>query len=445
MRLKQRSAILASTAIAAVAAFAMPAAASAAKTVWVSTEAPSAPYNSCEHPGYDSIQEAINGSGSKIEVCDGTYREQLQIERPVTIFGNGARLEVPAVPQKSSTACDAASEAGDSLEDQDLISICTAGKVTINGLIVDAIWPGQPVGATESCAYNLYGILVGGGADLQLTESRVLGAAPTPINGCQYGVGVQVGMSYATPAQVGEAKLSQDIVEDYQKNGITVDGAGSQASIADVDVIGAGKTTAIAQNGIGVQLGAKASIAGATVSHNECENATCGPNPLTQYQAEGVYFYGSAAGSSVKSSTITENDTGVETFATAATEPTAPQVSVTGNTISKNRDEGVLVNQGWAKINDDSISNSNVGIEAIQIGEGPFAQAYGPRATASGDTITGMTEWAVAGDSDNTPGDKPGSISIKRSAISGNPGPTVAESVHTNNEAELPIITKKDT
>jgi hypothetical protein len=444
MRSKRRSAILTSVVIVACAAFALPAAASATKA-WVSSATPSAPFNSCSHPGYNSIQAAIDGSGTSIEVCGGTYQEQLHIERAVTIAGNGATVELPATPQKSETACDAASEAGDALEDQDLISICTTGTVKLNGLTLNAIWPGEPVGPSVSCGYNLYGILVGGGANLELTESTVTGAAPKVINGCQYGVGIQIGASYASPAQVGKAKLSQDIVKGYDKNGITVDGVGSQASITDVGVTGAGKTAVTAQNGIGVQFGAKASIKSSTIKRNECENETCGSNPLTDYQAEGVYFYGAAAGSSVKESFISENDAGVEAYDTAATEPATSQVKVLGDTIAGNRDEGVLLNQGWATVTGGTISNSKVGIEAIQVGEGPFVQAYGPKGTVSQVTITGMTEWAVAGDSDNTPGDLPGSITVKNSAISGNPGATVAESIHTNNEAKLPIVTIKDT
>jgi hypothetical protein len=444
MRLKRRSAILTSAMIAVVAAIVLPATASAKKTVWVSSAAPSAPYNNCSHPGYNSIQQAISDSTAAVEVCTGTYEEQLDIERPVTIIASQATVKVPVVSQKSVTACDAASEVGDGLEDQDLISICTPGRVNISGLTVDAIWSGEPVGPTASCAYNLYGILVGGGAELRLSESVVDGAAPAAINGCQYGVGVQVGMSYASPAQVGKARLSTDVISGYQKNGITVDGEGSSAKITEDRITGAGKTPLIAQNGIGVQLGAKATIATSVVKQNECEPPSCGPNPLTEYQAEGVYFYGAEAGSSVEGSFISENDAGVENLETAAIEPASSQVLIGSDTITKNRDEDVLLNQGWATVKGDEISDSKVGIAAIQIGEGVYAQPYGPKGTASGDTFSGLTEWAIAGDSDNAPGDKPGSISIKGSAISGNPGATVAESIHTDNEAQLPIITKHD-
>jgi hypothetical protein len=443
MTLKRRSAILLGTALATLAAFAPSALAS---TDWVSSATPSAPFDSCEHPGFDSIQSAITeGTGSKIEVCDGTYAEQLNIERPVKIKGNGAKIELPATPQKSETACDAASEAGDHLEDQDLISVCASGKVTINGITADAIWPGNPIEAGVSCAFNLYGILVGGGANLDLTESVVLGAAPATINGCQYGVGVQVGMSYALPEQPGKATLKDDTIKDYQKNGVTVDGEGSVATIEDIGVSGAGPTAEIAQNGIGVQLGAKATINAVKVKLNECNNATCGPNPLADYQAEGVYFFGAARGSSVKNSLLSENDAGVEAFDTSASSPNKPQVTIGNNTITENRYEGVLINQGSTKVNGGDITDSKVGIEALQIGEGEFAQSFGPNATVTGVTISGMSEWAVEGDSDNAAGDKPGLIKVSKSEISGNPGPAPAESVTTNNPTGLPILLIEDT
>jgi hypothetical protein len=444
MRFRRWTASLGGAAVAALlwlGAFALPA--SAAKSVaWVASGVtPSAPFNSCADPKYSSIQEALSNAATEVEVCNGTYEEQLRVEHPVSIVGNGATVQLPAAPQKSETTCDAASEAGDGLEDQDLISICTPGLVKVTGLNVDAVWPGDPVGPSESCAFNLYGILVAGGADLQLHATTVVGAAPSSLNGCQYGVGIQIGMSYAVPAQAGTAKLTEDNISGYQKNGITVDGEGSSLKLQTVGVTGAGKTTVIAQNGIGVQLGAKAIIKGAIVKNNECENSTCGPDVLTQFQAEGVYFFGAAAGSSLKSSRLSDNDAGVETFDTGETAPSKAPVSILGNRFTDNRYVGVLLNQGLTKVTGNEIAGGNVGIEAVQFGGAPF----GPVGIGSQDTITGAAQWALEGDSDLSPSDAPGSLTVKKSAISGNPGPTVAESVHTNNPTGLPIITSKDT
>jgi nitrous oxidase accessory protein NosD len=417
-------------------AVAIPATASAS-TLWVSTNHPSAPYTSCLHPGYSHIEEAVHGPGTAIHVCEGTYAEQLTIERTVTITGyGGATVTLPAVTSKSSSACDTANEALNHLEDQDAVSIC-GGKVTIKNLNVNAIWPGEPVGPGVSCAYNLTGILVAGGADLVLSGSTVTGAAPQKINGCQYGLGILVGVPESGSIGTGAATLTNDIVTGYQKNGITAAGEGVGVKINKVTVTGAGIEPAIAQNGIGIQEGAKGTMTGVTVSGNECEDTpACGPEAVTQYQADGIYFYDAAEGSSVTNSTSNENDVGIEAFDTPSTDP-----SILGSKLERNRDEAVQISQGQAKVNNDTLTNSNVGIQILQF-EG---QTAAPGGTANHDTITGMSKWAVFGASDNAAGDLLSEFTITGSKISGNPGPTPLKSVETQNPAKLKIYAEKDT
>jgi Right handed beta helix region len=414
----------------------IPATASAS-TLWVSTNHPSAPYTSCQHPGYSHIQEAVGGPGTAIHVCEGTYAEQLTIERDVTITGyGGATIALPAVTAKSNTACDTANEALTGLEDQDAVSIC-GGKVTIKNLNVDAIWPGEPVGPGISCAYNLTGILVAGGADLALSGSTVTGAAPQKINGCQYGLGILVGVPESGLIGTGAATLTKDIVTGYQKNGITAAGQGVDVKINKVTVTGAAIEPALAQNGIGIQEGAKGTITGAMVSGNECEDIpACGPDALHQAQADGIYFYDAAEGSSVSNSTSNENDVGIEAFDTSSTDP-----MILANKVEGNRDEAVLIGEGQAKVNNNTLTNSNVGIELLQL-EG---QTAAPGGTANHDTIAGMHEWAVLGRSDKASGDLFGEFTITGSKISGNPGPTPLKSVETENPAKLKIYAEKDT
>ena len=38
-----------------------------------------------------------------------------------------------------------------------------------------------------------------GEADLKLTDSTIAGAGADPINGCQGGVGIQIGMAWTEP------------------------------------------------------------------------------------------------------------------------------------------------------------------------------------------------------------------------------------------------------
>lgn len=413
-------------------AMAVPASASAT-TLWVSKAAPSAPFNSCLHPGYDQIQAALTGPGTAIHVCKGTYAEQLNIERPVAITGyEGVTIALPAVTANSTTPCDTAAEAASTLAQQDEISVCTSGKVALKNVTIDAVWPGEPVGPSISCGYNLYGVFVAGGADLELTGSTVLGAAPKLINGCQYGVGVEIGVPLGTPTGVGQAKLANDTVSGYEKNGVTVAGSGSEATIKTLTVTGSGENHELAQNGIGVQEGAKATITTSTVSGNECEQASCGSEALSEYAADGVYFYDAGAGSSVTKTLLTGNDIGVEAYDSEGTP------AITSNTLEDDRWAAVQIALGSATVNSNVMRDSEVGIQLVQFA----GQALG--GTAAHDTIEDMSKWAVFGRSDNSPTDVLSSFSITGSKISGNPGSKPQQSVETENPAKLKIYAEKD-
>jgi len=210
MMLKLRKAILASSAIAAV-AVALPASASAMS--WVSEAKPSAPYDSCTHPAYSHIQQAVESPTTTIHVCPGMYEEQLQIDRAVAIAGEGATVKLPASPQNSTTPCDTGITGYP--PNQDAVSICTTGTVSITGLKVEALWP------SGTCYESMYGIFVAGGATLKATKVTVDGAGASPINGCQGGVGIEVGTARTEPAEVGHATLNTDTISGYQKNGVT--------------------------------------------------------------------------------------------------------------------------------------------------------------------------------------------------------------------------------
>jgi hypothetical protein len=417
MRFKQGMAVLTA---AAAAAAAVPAAASAG-ALWVAHAPTKNLWRGAPPP---------DAAGAKIEVCTGTYVEQLQITKALSIVAAGSvTVQLPEEPADSTTECDKASlkglEAhGDGNEpDQDEIAICGPGTVTITGLTIDASWP-------SVCYDSLYGILVGGGADLKLTDSSIVHAGANPINGCQGGIGIQIGMSWAEPVEGGAATatLTNDTVSGYQKNGITVDGAQSKAVITSTTVTGAGETHTIAQNGIQVSFGAQAKITESTVSGNEY-------NP--SYEATGILFYDAAPGSSLTKSILDDNDFGVYGLDGSPTAPTSSELTISNDKTIGDRYAAVGLDQGWASVNDDELEGGKVGILVYQY-EG---QLYGAKGTGSGDTIKGMSEWAVQGSSDENPADHPGSFSIVKSAISGNPpGASVSNSV-TSNSKSLSITT----
>ncbi|MGA2007337.1 MAG: hypothetical protein ABSH27_07220 [Solirubrobacteraceae bacterium] len=430
-------------AIAVLAAIAIPpmtASAAPPKTLWVSPTAVvhasavtnAAANTSCATASYNTIQSAINVApvGATINICAGTYTEQLTITQSVSLVAVGAvTVQLPASPANSETACDNAPGNGPYEPDQDGVVICGTATVNITGITVDAAW------AANTCSDSLYGILVAGGATLNFTSSSVTAAGAVPLNGCQGGVGIQVGMAWTTPVEVGHATLRDDSISGYQKNGITVDGTGSSADIDDTTVTGIGATTQIAQNGIQISNGAFGAIAGSTITGNECDYpSVCGSDMLYDTQSVGVLFYGPAPGSSVTASKIDNNDEGVYNEEDSPRAPALPVVSINGDTLS-NRYEGVVLDQGWAAITGDSISGGNVGIGVLQYSSltfpPDFGQTYAANGTATLDVIRGAAVAAVQVESDDAPtGDYRGALTVILSDLRGNAARVVNNSLN---------------
>ena len=424
----------------AIAILPMTASAAPPKTLWVSPPAVvhalavtnAAADTSCATASYNTIQSAINVApvGATINICAGTYTEQLTITQSVSLVAVGAvTVQLPASPANSETACDNAPGNGPYEPDQDGVVICGTATVNITGITVDAAW------AAGKCNDSLYGILVAGGATLNFTNSSVTAAGAVPLNGCQGGVGIQVGMAWTTPVEVGHATLRDDSISGYQKNGITVDGTGSSADIDDTTVTGIGATTQIAQNGIQISNGAFGAIAGSTITGNECDYpSVCGSDMLYDTQSVGVLFYGPAPGSSVTASKIDNNDEGVYNEEDSPRAPALPVVSINGDTLS-NRYEGVVLDQGWAAITGDSISGGNVGIGVLQYSSltfpPDFGQTYAANGTATLDVIRGAAVAAVQVESDDAPtGDYRGALTVILSDLRGNAARVVNNSLN---------------
>jgi hypothetical protein len=315
--------------------------ASAPPVYWVSTAGTStAADTSCRTAAYNSVQQAVSAAETHeaghahavpvIDICPGTYAEQVTIggslvltRAPVPARLGGVTIELPASVGAdqgmglSATNCQYGDVAQGISAPQSVLEVCAAGPdginttgvdVTVRGLTVSGNWP------SDVCNDSLYGILVGGGATLSLSDSTVehVGANPlTSAGGCQGGVALQIG--FAPTSQIGRAYLSDDTVRTYQKNGITVDGAGSYAAIDHVVVAGSGPTPYTAQNGIQVSFGATGSVTRTSITGN---NYT-GPNYAS---AAGILVYG--GGGSV--------------CGLGANSPLVTRASFTGNTLTGN-------------------------------------------------------------------------------------------------------------
>lgn len=392
-------------------------------TRWVSNTAPlgTAPGTSCADPGYATISDALTAanSGDTIKVCAGTYDEQLAINKSVILQGTGpVTLSGPASPSNTLTNCDSD---GGTDPNQVLVDICGPGgpnsiQVAITGFTIQGNWP------VLVCDNSLYGVTVLGGANLTMSKSTVehIGGDPQQ-DGCQGGVGIQVGLATSgTTSDPGTATLNNDVVTTYQKNGITVDGAGSNATINNATVTGTGPTPAIAQNGIQVSDGATATIKGGSISGNECNDTGggCGPDGFTQVQSCGILLF-DAAKVTVTGTGASANDIGVdntEDFAWPFYTPPSPFVatneSMTGLRLN-NRYENAFLDEGKTTLVTSALTGGEVGIETDQYS----AQTTPAVATATSDTITGATEDAILLASDRTAGDKAPKLTVAKSSL----------------------------
>ena len=303
---------------------------------WVATNGSASNANTdCATAGYSTVQSAVTAAEAaetghsllpSVVVCPGTYQEQVTITKSLIIAhaprSGRVTIEGLASPAGSTTKCQATDTA--SQVPQSVVEICGATKkvanttdvhVIISRVTIEGDWP------ANVCNDNLYGILVEGGAGLTLATSVVqnVGADPlTSAGGCQGGVGVEAGNSNTN--QIGRVLLDDDTVRGYQKNGITADGAGSTAFIANTAVTGAGATPYIAQNGIQISTGATAGIIGSTISGNNYTGTG-------EASSTGVLVYGGGSSCSggdpqsglvrnayVSRSTLVNNDIGIALF-----------------------------------------------------------------------------------------------------------------------------------
>lgn len=399
--------------IAAFMAIAVPAVASA-ESLWVAKASKVAGNGkSCTQPGYNAIQPAITaaGAGATIHVCTGTYEEQLEIAKPLTITAAGtATVKLPSAPANSTGSCSKALAANA----QEVVEACGAGSLKITGLNVEGGW------ATGTCNNNLYGILASGGTQLSYTNASVLKAGAVPINGCQGGIGIQIGGK----TEEASAKLTNITINEYQKNGINAFGPGTKATINGSTVTGAGPTNVIGQNGVEWGYGASVKINKSSLTKNQYEG---------NVSATGVIAFESGTGSSIKNSDISENDIGVYYEESGTT-----KLTLTGDKFTSDRYLGLFVLEGEAVVKKSTFNGGEDGIGLYQFS----GEANGPKVFASEDTVENMSSYAVIGYSDKAAGDPPGSATITKSKISNNPaGAGVTESVFSENPPSLQIFT----
>jgi hypothetical protein len=199
------------------------------------------------------------------------------------------------------------------------VGFATPGNVT-DAMIFDA---------------NYFGVVVNGDAgavSVNVTGSTFNHIGETPLNGTQHGVAIYYRALGTGSAASGT--ISGNTLTHYQKGGITASG-NVTATITNNTVTGEGPVDYIAQNGIQVGYGAKATVTGNTVTGNAYTGANLASSGGILVVGGPCYGLPYTVGLTIKNNTLTGNDVGVWLFNAAADCVHAPD-KATNNIVKMN-------------------------------------------------------------------------------------------------------------
>jgi hypothetical protein len=318
----------------------------------------------CPNAQYHTIQSAVNAApaGAMIKVCAGTYIEQ------VTIPTGKDGLTLYSVPDLQAVIKAPPVMTGK----EAIVEVSGAQNVTIRHFTITG--PGG-----GGCNSIRYGVFVGGGGSALITDNHITQIHDTLFSGCQNGLGVAVGRNLGPDGPTtGSATVVHNLIDNYQKGGVLVDNAGSNAEIAYNEVEGVGPTPLIAQNGIQASRNAAANIHQNTVSNNnyalagtdsvgillymETNGATTVGHNSASLNDDGIFLYNNVVGTQVTNNSSTQNDfTGITADSTTSS-----------NTISSNKASG----NGMFDCEDDSTGGGTAGTANFWIKD--FGQTESP-------------------------------------------------------------------
>jgi hypothetical protein len=258
---------------------------------------------------FATIQAALDASpaNTTIDICPGTYAEQLTISKSVALTGvaDGTSDAVVIVPPAGGLVANAVS-----LSSLNPIAahVWAFGVPTVNitNVIVDSI--GNNIFA---CAPDVIGVLyqnTNGTINHVVTRNQWVGTSETDtnFNGCQSGLGIFVQSGNSGTSKV---TVSNSSVHDYQKNGITGNETGTTLTVTNNDVAGQGSTTGAAENGIQIGFGAAGTVTGNLVIDD-----VWAPDTISDPgdAAAGILIYDTVAfNASVKTNTVGNTQFGI--------------------------------------------------------------------------------------------------------------------------------------
>lgn len=270
-------------------------------------------------PTSDSIEDSVELAppGSTINVCPGVYEEQVSFENP-----DDNDTTIRSLVRRAAVIKAPITIVANVIDEKSIVHVNAATGVRILSFTITGPGPG-------TCDSIRYGVWVENGGSATIDDNRIVDirdndplSLDPPLSGCQNGVGIQVGRKYTDGPTTGTATITDNLIERYQKNGMTIDNVGSRGTIIGNRVDGWGPTEAIAQNGIQISRGAFGNARDNEVS----DNIYIGPFQAVA-SSTGFLLYGNAdevpipdlspaPGTTVADNLVYRNDDNIAAFGT---------------------------------------------------------------------------------------------------------------------------------
>ncbi len=198
----------------------------------------------CPHT-FTTIQSAVTAAspGDTIQVCPGTYDEQVNVTtQDLTIDGAGAGSTIikPSIVVPNSSSLFSGSPI------YAIVLIDGVKGVTVEDLTVD----GADAAAPLAC--NTYVGIFYRAASGTISHARVTNIFFPAWRGCQGYLGIFVQSGNGGPGLNSDVMIDHNTVDNYGKNGITANEAGTSVTVTNNTVTGRGPVGLgdAAQNGV---------------------------------------------------------------------------------------------------------------------------------------------------------------------------------------------------
>jgi hypothetical protein len=235
-----------------------------------------------------SIQRGIDAAsaGNIVNAGPGNFTEQLEVNKPLTIDGQGSSITNIVSPNTLALSYTTSGV------NKPVIYVHDAADVIIKDITVDGAGKGNANNRFQGIAYRNAGGTV--------RNSEIKAIRNTPADGAQAGVGIY---AFADNGTSRTLNFIRNNIYDFQKNATVFAGADLTAKIDSNTITGSGPVNFIAQNGIQVSSGAAGSV-----RYNTISNLSYTPSSAVSC---GVLLYQSSGPDTTSNNTLTACQMGI--------------------------------------------------------------------------------------------------------------------------------------